>query len=168
MKDRFIINDNQGEYIMATRSIIGVMHGDNCKAVYCHWDGYLANNGRILNDHFDSAKANELVSLGSLSSLGRDIGEKHSFDNPFEYGTDDYKAHRKMYDNMCTFYFRDRGETFDGETFKTFTSHNDLFEYAESSWCEFIYIMKDGVWYVDQMEGAGLEILADALNEITQ
>ena len=73
-----------------------------------------------------------------------------------------------MYENMCTFYFRDRGETFDGETFKTFTSHNDLFEYAESSWCEFIYIMKDGVWYVDQMEGAGLEVLADALNEITQ
>ena len=45
---------------------------------------------------------------------------------------------------------------------------NDLFEYAESSWCEFIYIMKDGVWYVDQMEGAGLEVLADALERITQ
>jgi len=77
-------------------------------------------------------------------------------------------AYRKMCENMCTFYFRDREETFDGESFKTFTSHNDLFEYAESSWCEFIYIMKAGVWYVDQMEGAGLELLSEALETITQ
>ncbi len=26
---------------MGTRSFIGVMHGDVCKVVYCHWDGYL-------------------------------------------------------------------------------------------------------------------------------
>ena len=32
---------------MATRSAIGVMHGYKCKAVYCHWDGYLDHNGRI-------------------------------------------------------------------------------------------------------------------------
>jgi hypothetical protein len=121
-----------------------------------------------LNDHYNSAKANELVSLGSLSSLGRDIGEKHLFDNTFEYGSPEYIAYRKMCENMCTFYFRDREETFDGESFKTFTSHNDLFEYAESSWCEFIYIMKDGIWYVDQMKGAGLELLSEALETITQ
>lgn len=156
---------------MATRSVIGVMHGDNCKAVYCHWDGYLANNGRILNDHYNSAKANELVSLGSLSSLGRDIGEKHPFDNPFEYGSPEYIAHRKEFENMCTFYFRDRGETFDGETFKTFASYEDLLQYyVHGSWCEYVYIMKDGLWYVDQLNGAGLELLSDALvaNEITQ
>jgi hypothetical protein len=30
--------------------------------------------------------------------------------------------------------------------------------------------MKDGLWYVDQLQGAGLELLSDALvtNEITQ
>jgi hypothetical protein len=54
---------------MGTRSRIGVMHGDIVKSVYCHWDGYLDNNGRILQEHFDSVKANQLVSLGDLSFL---------------------------------------------------------------------------------------------------
>ena len=46
---------------MGTRSRIGVMHGDNCKSVYCHWDGYLDYTGRILLEHYDSSKANHLV-----------------------------------------------------------------------------------------------------------
>ena len=66
---------------MGTRSRIGVMHGDNCKSVYCHWDGYPEHNGAILQAHYDSAKANNLVALGDLSSLAASIGEKHSFDD---------------------------------------------------------------------------------------
>jgi len=61
---------------MGTRSRIGVMHGDVCKSVYCHWDGYLDHNGRILQEHYDSARANHLVALGDISSLGRDRGEQ--------------------------------------------------------------------------------------------
>jgi len=57
---------------MGTRSRIGVMHGDNVKSVYCHWDGYLEHNGVILQEHYDSAKANQLVALGDLSSLKPD------------------------------------------------------------------------------------------------
>ena len=64
---------------MATRSAIGVMHGDNCKMVYCHWDGYLEHNGEILQKHYDSPKANHLVALGNLSSLRPNIGEQHPF-----------------------------------------------------------------------------------------
>ena len=60
---------------MGTRSRIGVMHGDVVKSVYCHWDGYLEHNGQILLEHYDSAKANNLVALGDLSSLGSVIGE---------------------------------------------------------------------------------------------
>ena len=81
---------------MGTRSRIGVMHGDKLKSVYCHWDGYLSNNGKILQNHYDSAKANHLVSLGDLSSLGTTIGEKHDFDTRTD---------------CCTFYGRDRDET---------------------------------------------------------
>ena len=70
---------------MGTRSRIGVMHGDNCKSVYCHWDGYLEHNGSLLQKHYDSAGANHIVALGDLSSLGSVIGEVH----PFGYhGTD--------------------------------------------------------------------------------
>ena len=60
---------------MGTRSRIGVMHGDKLKSVYCHWDGYLAYNGQLLQNHYDSAKANHLVSLGNISSLKAEIGE---------------------------------------------------------------------------------------------
>ncbi len=64
---------------MGTRSRIGVMHGDVCKSVYCHWDGYLDHNGRILQEHYDSAQANHLVALGDISSLGTKIGDAHPF-----------------------------------------------------------------------------------------
>jgi hypothetical protein len=33
---------------MGTRSRIGVMHGDKCKSVYCHWDGYLSHHWSYL------------------------------------------------------------------------------------------------------------------------
>ena len=56
---------------MATRSTIAVEHADGTVSqVYCHWDGYLTHNGQILLDHYDTQeKAEQLVSLGSISSL---------------------------------------------------------------------------------------------------
>ena len=33
---------------MGTRSRVGVMHGNICKSVYCHYDGYLSYTGEIL------------------------------------------------------------------------------------------------------------------------
>lgn len=131
---------------MATRSAIGVMHGDKCKAVYCHWDGYLDHNGRILLEHYDSSKANHLVALGNISSLCKEIeipeGVEHSFDTPVS--------------DITVFYGRDRGE--EGQEFKTFFNDKELFEGVDA---EFFYVMQDGVWYVSQ--GGEWEVLADAL-----
>lgn len=128
---------------MGTRSRIGVMHGDLVKSVYCHWDGYLAYNGKMLQEHYNSAKANELVALGDLSSLQPQIGEAH----PFGYhGTDmsgeDYEA---KFGDMCTFYGRDRGET--GTEFKVAHTFVEFLEQANGCGAEYYYIMKDGVWY---------------------
>ena len=69
---------------MSTRSRIGVMHGDKLKSVYCHWDGYLQHNGQLLQDHYDSAKANHLVSLGYISSLKEETGTDFTVDQTFE------------------------------------------------------------------------------------
>lgn len=56
---------------MATRSKIGMVHPDGAIAVYCHWDGYLNHVGKTLQEHYSStAKVAQLISLGSLSSLG--------------------------------------------------------------------------------------------------
>lgn len=118
---------------MGTRSRIGVMHGDNCKSVYCHWDGYPEHNGAILQAHYDSPKANHLVALGDLSSLQANIGEKHDFDD------------RSAADTQCTFYGRDRGET--GTEFKTDTTFDEFLETVDCCGAEWYYVMKDGVWY---------------------
>lgn len=140
---------------MGTRSRIGVMHGDNCKSVYCHWDGYLDHNGRILLEHYDSAKANHLVALGDISSLDINIGQKHDFDN------------REASKNQCTFYGRDRGET--GTEFKTDTTFEAFLERADGCGAEYYYIMKDSVWYVGTTYGSDARLgyklvpLAEAL-----
>jgi hypothetical protein len=135
---------------MATRSAIGVMHGDKVKAVYCHWDGYLDHNGRILLEHYNSAKANNLVALGDISSLGSEIGEKHDFDVRFTKGA--------IGENWTKFYGRDRGET--GVEFKVFHNDQELFEGIDA---EYFYVMKDGVWYVS--EGAEWKVLSEAIAE---
>jgi hypothetical protein len=120
------------------------MHGDNVKSVYCHWDGYLEHNGAILQEHYDSVKANQLVALGDLSSLKPEIGIQHAFGyHGTEISAEDYET---QFGNMCTFYGRDRGEK--GTEWKTHTNFVDFFAEVEGSWCEWYYIMRDGVWYV--------------------
>ena len=120
---------------MGTRSRIGVMHGDKFKSVYCHWDGYLENNGKILLEHYDSAKANHLVALGDLSSLDKDVeipeGATHSFDVPL--------------DGVTVFYGRDRKET--GTEYKVDQTFEEFLGTVDRCGAEYYYIMKDGVWY---------------------
>ena len=130
---------------MGTRSRIGVMHGDNVKSVYCHWDGYLEHNGVILQEHYNSAKANELVSLGDLSALRPEIGDQHPF-SQFEVDDMDRDDFIRTTENMCTFYGRDRCET--GTEFKTSSTFESFFDQVEGGGGEWYYIMKDGVWYV--------------------
>jgi len=146
---------------MATRSAIGVMHGDVCKAVYCHWDGYIDHNGRILQEHYDSTKANFLIALGDVSSLRPEIGEKHAF-SQFE-GNMDGNEYDRLYGNMTTFYGRDRGE--EGTEWKTFHDLDSFINYYDGCGAEYYYIMKDGVWYVSQY-GRPLEVLADVINSL--
>ena len=144
---------------MGTRSRIGVMHGDNCKSIYVHWDGYIDGVGRTLLEHYNSAKANNLVALGDVSSLDNNIdipdGVEHSFDNPTK--------------GITVFYGRDRGES--GTDFKTDTSFEAFLERADGCCAEYYYIMKEGEWYVgttyksDAKMGGKLVSLAQAFNE---
>jgi hypothetical protein len=154
---------------MGTRSRIGVMHGNKVKSIYCHWDGYLDFNGRILQDHYDSAKANQLVALGDLSSLRPNIGEKHAF-SQFELPAEEVEAFKALTEDMCTFYGRDRGEK--GVEFKVAQTFAEFLEQAEGCDAEYYYIMRDGVWYCgDTYESSPLSkkltALADALQAET-
>ena len=129
---------------MGTRSRIGVMHGDKVKSVYCHWDGYLEHNGAILQEYYDSAKANNLVALGDMSTLRPQIGEKHAF-SQFDLPPEEVEAYKELTQDWCTFYGRDRGET--GTEWKVATTFEEFLEQADGCGAEFYYIMKDGVWY---------------------
>jgi hypothetical protein len=118
------------------------MHGDKIKSIYCHWDGYLDGVGNTLLKHYDSAKANNLVALGDMSSLRADIGEKHAF-SKFDPVTN--IEHREHNDEWCTFYGRDRGEK--GVEFKVSQTTEEFMEQCDLCGAEYYYIMKDGVWY---------------------
>jgi hypothetical protein len=62
---------------MGTRSTIAIEFADaSVSQVYCHWDGYLDNNGEILNkEYMDPFKVRTLIDLGDFSSL-RDTVEE--------------------------------------------------------------------------------------------
>jgi hypothetical protein len=155
---------------MGTRSRIGVMHGDKVKSVYCHWDGYLEHNGQILQEHYNSAKANNLVALGDLSSLRPELGEKHAFSH-FELRAEEVAGYKLLTENWCTFYGRDRGES--GSEFKVAHTFAEFMEQCDNCGAEYYYIMRDGVWYVGDTYGETalsnqLKPLADALEHIAE
>ena len=145
---------------MGTRSGIAVQHGDKIKAVYCHWDGYLEHNGYILDKFYDSVKANNLVALGDLSSLGADVGNKHDFGAKTEYLEDSEHNGLTSVSTQCTFYGRDRGET--GIEFRVFFSEQAFIDGIDG---EYFYLFRDGAWYVSQ--GKGFELLQDRLKALT-
>ena len=151
---------------MATRSTIALEFADGTVGqVYCHWDGYLSNNGKILlNSYTDPFKLRELIDHGDISSLGNDIGVKHPFDNPAMYGTPAYEEYKEQYGEMTKFYGRDRGETgVEARYFKDFADYVKNHQYEE-----YEYILRtDGVWYVNQAgESDGYEPLLEAYIEV--
>jgi hypothetical protein len=132
---------------MATRSTIALEYADGTvDQIYCHWDGYLDNNGAILRDHYsDPFKLQQLIELGDISSLRPEIGVEHPFSS---IGTMDSAEYDRLYGNMTTFYGRDRGETGVGpKRFKDFQ------EYArEHQREEYEYILRQvngkAQWFV--------------------
>jgi hypothetical protein len=155
---------------MGTHSRIGVMHGDKVKSVYCHWDGYLEHNGQVLEQYYDSAKANNLVALGDMSTLRPQIGEKHAF-SQFDLPPEEVEAYKELTRDWCTFYGRDRGEV---SVWKVANTFEEFLDQAEGCGAEYYYIMKDGVWYVGTTYenthplSKRLTLLSEALESTTE
>lgn len=127
---------------MATRSTIGYRTPEGrIVAVYCHWDGYPSNNGRILSESYtDIAKIVELINGGGISSLQAEVGVKHSFSRmDTTMSAEDYEA---AYGNMTTFYARDRGEDLD------IRIYNDAREFVAAGE-EYNYLFNGIEWLVN-------------------
>lgn len=153
---------------MATRSTIALLRDDNTVAqVYCHWDGYLDHNGKILLEHYNTPeKIEALLAHGSISSLGTCVGEKHPFDtyDKSKLSAEDLAlAERAEAESWTLYYGRDRGETdVDAVVYK------DLGDYeANAQFEEFNYCFIFGEWYYTSYDGVvrsvkeGLEIEAE-------
>ena len=125
---------------MATRGAIGIRNEDGTvTGVYSHWDSYPSHNGRILLDHYDHTKTQQLLSLGFVSVLGKDIGRKHDFDKSFRQEDPEY--------HWCKFYGRDRGEE-DCDAI-TFDSEQEFYEHFRDCYSEYVYLLEEcGTWFV--------------------
>jgi len=107
---------------MATRSNIAMKTKEGkIVSVYCHWDGYVANNGKILLENYtDIDKIEALVALGSISSLGEQVGDKQ-----------DFMDRDTQKDEWTLFYSRDRGEELSIQEYDDIPSWiADMEEYA--------------------------------------
>ena len=156
---------------MATRSRIGIENEDGTvSSVYCHWDGYPSNNGKILVEHYtDREKVKELIALGAISSLKENVAPPelppdiigirmlkefkvlpkttHTFDTPQE--------------GITISYHRDRGEELQEARID-----KSIEDYAKSDYEEYGYVFtKDNEWKV--VEGT-IKSVADILNGVEE
>ena len=138
---------------MATRSTIALEFADGTIGqVYCHWDGYLAHNGKMLQEYYSNPFVlRDLIDLGSLSSLRPQIGTKHPF-SMFEANmTQDEYAN--LYRDMTTFYGRDRGE---GQSDATYFKDYEHF-LVDGQEEEYDYILRNvngvATWFVSDHDG---------------
>jgi hypothetical protein len=95
------------------------MHGDICKSVYCHYDGYLDYTGRILLAHYDSSKANHLIARGDNSGVKETLDEMN--------------------------FYADRGE--EDVSWSVAHSFQEFLDQVEGCGGEYYYVMRDGEWY---------------------
>ena len=145
---------------MGTRSTIALEFADGTvEQVYCHWDGYLEHNGKILQEHYsDPFKLRELIDMGGISSLGKSIGKKHPFGPAWNETNlekkakieSEFEAAREA--GYTTFYARDRGEDLAIEKFKDFTDYLLNHQYEE-----YEYILRN-------VEGKATWMVADHSN----
>ena len=121
---------------MATRSTIAFQDNTGrVHQVYCHWDGYLSNNGNILlGNYTDINLIGEMVAGGDMSSLG--------------HVPDDCE------------YYKDKGE--DDYVPRVFTSYDDYIEHGQYE--EYNYLYKDEQWYVHcGLTDDSFELLTESL-----
>ena len=131
---------------MSTRSTVAMKTEDGLVGMYVHWDGYPTGNGQILKDSYDNdAKVAELIALGDLSKLGSEIGQP-------QYDTSIKRAEGtpelELFDDYCLAYNRDRGESWNDVSPRTFDDVKQWVDDFAESWCEYFYLWNGADWLV--------------------
>lgn len=139
---------------MATRSTIAVLNPNGTVSqIYCHWDGYLEWNGRILVENYNTLeRVQELIALGDLSSLHENI-----------QSTTDSQTCEDPEPNVGVYYGRDRGES--GVEPRVYDSLEDYIENFQRE--EFNYLFQAGEWtYTEDSTGSVFRSVKDDLNNL--
>lgn len=139
---------------MTTRSTIAIQNLDgSVHQIYCHWDGYVSNNGRILKEFYNTPDlVKQLVSIGDLSILDEKIepeGDDHTFNSP-EKG-------------VCVYYGRDRGET-DAKVKKWDDFDYYRLRYQREEY-NYLFVEEELKWYLVGGSGLLMEFLEELDNE---
>ena len=123
---------------MATRSRIAIETSDDqgnkvIKSIYCHFDGYIDHNGKILQEFYTSeSKVKSLIELGDISILAKEVStnESHDFGNPKK--------------GVVVAYHRDRGEDLSPPR-----ENSSVSEFFKSDIEEYGYLFtEEGEWLV--------------------
>jgi len=129
---------------MSTRSTISIKEGNKVRTVYCHWDGYLSGVGQTLLNHYDDKETiNELIDLGSISSLKEDVRRKKGKFYTIGYGDNlktakesDVHDFENAFNNVTIAYHRDRGEDLEIHEMTT----KKKFDSYPMDWAEYDYL----------------------------
>lgn len=122
---------------MSTNSTIALENSDGTVTIiYCHWDGYIDNNGKILMENYASnEQISELLALGDLSVL--------------QATTD-----------ACEAYHRDRNDPWENVQPRVYASWAEAMRRESQS---YNYLCRDGGWLVREWGDGEDHPLADNL-----
>ena len=109
---------------MATRSRIAIQNKDGTLwSVYCHWDGQVYHNGKILVEHYETEEqVRFLINQGDMSSL-------------------DIKP------QLCEHYHR-KSPHDEPLIILGSLSFEQVVQQAKTEGSDFLYLFKDGDWWV--------------------
>ena len=109
---------------MSTRGKVVIDNGNShpkYTGIYCGHDSYLSGLGKVLEENYTTEeKVRELISMGGASSIYSTIEESD-------------------------FYCRDAHEDLDIEEYE---SDEELKKEGHDIFCEYMYLFREGKWYV--------------------
>jgi hypothetical protein len=110
--------------------------------VYCHWDGYPSNNGKLLQENYKTREEiDKLLSNGDMSSLGSDV-------------------------ESTVYYCRDRGEEWKDIQPSKFPTEEAFLNVDSDRFEEWVYYFKDNKWSVGcYRDELGLQDLEHVLSQ---
>ena len=120
---------------MSTNANIGIVNDNGTvTAIYLHWDGSPEEAGRTLVQHYqDESKVKQLIGLGAISVLDKNIGDKIDFDD----------LDARDQNEQCLAYGRDRGEPASNVAPTTVRNADEFLSYSSAP---YLYLYSDGEW----------------------